>query len=745
MSDFAQTIDVSVVMACYTEDRWASIEAAVNSLRKQELEPRKIVVAVDNNEALAERLRTEFDWITVVLNTGSRGASVTRNRGVEAVETAFAAFLDDDEVAEPDWLTELVAPFADAGVVGTGGRYKEAWQVDKPSWFPDEFAWAVGGSYLGMPTETETVRNVWSGNMAVRTDVFREIAGFRTDFGKRGAESQPEDTDLCIRMAAQSGGIWKYVPTAVINHEVPAERASLSFFVRRCFSEGAGKALMSNNFDSDDVIDTERDYAWTMVRRALARFTRFDAAAVLQAFVMILGLAAAAGGFALARARKALRRGTEADNAAAVPDAKPARIVDLELSEPFGDFEASLPELSDYRQVWVLVRLFDTPIGMLDVARDDVAAPLQDRVLDVVRTEFGADVARRLADAPLELEGVLSGRGCAYRPAAVDPQRSPKSVTVVICTRNRAADLAQALESLVVQSYRNFDVFVVDNAPSDTSTREVADRFAGSFSHLEYLVEPVPGLSNARNCALRHVESDIVAWLDDDEVADSNWLTELVREFDRDDSVAAVSGSVVPAELETWPQLWFEQYGGHTKGRSFETVTFAHGDTGAQSPLYPLPPFGVGANMAFRTEALQRIGGFDTALGAGTLTSGGEDTLIFSQLLLSKETVVNAPNALTRHYHRRTHDELERQMFGYGVGLTAFYMGLLRWKPALIFPLIALAPRALHDVLGRSGATKSGLSEDFPRDLLALKTKGMLAGPRAYIRSVRAARKQARA
>lgn len=62
------------------------------------------------------------------------------------------------------------------------------------------------GSYEGLPTVTAAVRNVWWGNMAVRTGTFRNAGGFRADFGKRGSIAEPEDTDLCVRMAATTGG-----------------------------------------------------------------------------------------------------------------------------------------------------------------------------------------------------------------------------------------------------------------------------------------------------------------------------------------------------------------------------------------------------------------------------------------------------------------------------------------------------------------------------------------------------------
>lgn len=312
-----EDVEISVVMACYTEERLPSIDAAVCSLQRQTLKPRAIIIAVDNNEPLANLLRQRFDQVTVVVNRSNRGASSTRNRGVEEVSTEFTAFLDDDETAHPDWLLELTRPFADPEVVGTGGKYKPAWPTAKPSWFPEEFAWVVGGSYEGLPVVTAPVRNVWSGNMAVRTKAFREVGGFRTNLGKLGSTPEPEDTDLCIRMAAACGGRWMYVPTATIDHIVPRSRASLGFFISRCFAEGRGKAAMVRKLEavSATAIDTERDYARTAVRVALMRLGSLRWAANLQGIVMLLGLASAASGylstfglFPVIRAKDALKR-----------------------------------------------------------------------------------------------------------------------------------------------------------------------------------------------------------------------------------------------------------------------------------------------------------------------------------------------------------------------------------------------------------------------------------------------------
>jgi GT2 family glycosyltransferase len=702
----------------------------LTSLRKQTLEARRVVVAVDNNPRLAEMLGAEFDWITVVQNEAGRGASATRNRGVEAVDTPLTAFLDDDEIADPDWLLELTRPFADERVVGTGGTYEPAWETTKPSWFPDEFAWVVGGSYVGLPTETAPIRNVWSGNMAVRTAEFRAVDGFRTEFGKQGSFSQPEDTDLCIRMSEATAKHWMYVPSAVILHEVPAARESFGYFVARCFSEGAGKAAMRANLGSNSAVDAEFRYVQDTALTALRRLAQFRWSTILQGLAMVVGLASAAAGYLRGRVTDA-KVGASTVRTTGAPfagDRKPALVADFESTHSVDDFVGRLDGLSQYMYVWVLVRRGGRPVGIVETRANEL--DVRDQLNRFVRGLMEASPSQ---DAQPAADPVGAGAACG-----VDSQ----AVTVVICTRERPDDLARAIGSLKAQSQKGFRVLVVDNAPASGDTARVVAAMRDGELRLDYVVEPKPGLSWARNCAIAHIDTDIVAWIDDDEVADESWVAEVVRAFRTFPDAAAISGSVVPAELETWAQWWFEQYGGHTKGRGFAEAVFAGTDSDGQSPLYPLPPFGAGANMAFRTSALVRMGGFDIALGAGTPTRGGEDTLMFSQLLLAGYTVAYQPAAMTRHFHRREAGDLEKQMFGYGIGLTAFYTALLHWNWRLVLPLILLAPRAVVDMSGgRSAAATTALPEGFPPRLLRLKRRGLLLGPATYVRVRRLARR----
>jgi GT2 family glycosyltransferase len=292
---------VSIVIPTHSEQRWNALVRTIASARSQTYAPAEIVVVVDHNPALYRRARRDLAGVTVLENLYAQGVSGNRNTGAFHTSTSLIAFLDDDTVACPEWLEYLVqAVAADPAVVGAGGGIDPAWEGARPTWMPEEFLWAVGGSYAGMPTTTAPIRNVWSASMIVRRDTFLSVGGFRTGFGKLGNRNRPEDTELCLRMSALAGGHWMYVPAAVIRHEVPANRSTFGFFLRRCYAEGRGKVAMAGLLDGSQSLGSERDYLRSLPRavlRNLVAATRGRGAHyALKAGGVLAGVAAAGFG-----------------------------------------------------------------------------------------------------------------------------------------------------------------------------------------------------------------------------------------------------------------------------------------------------------------------------------------------------------------------------------------------------------------------------------------------------------------
>ena len=141
----------AVVICSYTERRWNDLCAAVDSVHRQLLPPRQTVVVVDDDEALYRRVRAGLPQVTAVLKRGGQGLSAARNAGVGATAEGIVAFLDDDAVANPNWLAVLAKHYADPEVLGVGGTVEPVFATGRPVWFPREFDWVVGCSYRGLP------------------------------------------------------------------------------------------------------------------------------------------------------------------------------------------------------------------------------------------------------------------------------------------------------------------------------------------------------------------------------------------------------------------------------------------------------------------------------------------------------------------------------------------------------------------------------------------------------------------
>jgi GT2 family glycosyltransferase len=294
---------VSIVIPTHSEQRWSQLVRTVAAARSQVHTPAEIIVVVDHNPAFYRRVRRDLAGVTVLENLYAQGVSGNRNTGAFHTRTPLIAFLDDDTAAEETWLGNLIKPFADPTVVGTGGMISPAWETLRPRWMPDEFLWAVGGSYTGMPTSTAPIRNVWSASMVVRRETFMAVGGFRTGFGKLGDRNRPEDTELCLRMSALGGGGWMYVPSAIIRHEVPASRATFAFFLRRCYAEGRGKVQMAGLHTGSDSLVAERTYLRSLPRaviRNMAAASRGRGVSyALRAGTVVAGVAAAGFGGAV--------------------------------------------------------------------------------------------------------------------------------------------------------------------------------------------------------------------------------------------------------------------------------------------------------------------------------------------------------------------------------------------------------------------------------------------------------------
>ncbi|MFJ7988755.1 glycosyltransferase [Streptomyces sp. NPDC096351] len=363
---------------------------------------------------------------------------------------------------------------------------------------------------------------------------------------------------------------------------------------------------------------------------------------------------------------------------------------------------------------------------------------------------------RRLADAGRP--GTDAERLAAARTPApgTPPAAPPPRASVVVATRERPGPLARALDSLLAQDHPDFELIVVDNAPRTTDTRELVTRaYAEHADRIRYVREDVPGLATAHNTGLAAAEGAVVAFTDDDVIADPRWLSALTAPFAADPGLGCVTGLILPARLGTPAQVLLESHGGFAKG--FAPRLYDPATPPADEPLFPFTAgsFGSGANMAFRADALRRAGGFDPATGTGTAARGGDDLYAFVAVLAAGFRLRYTSEALVWHHHRDTWQDLRNQAYGYGAGLTAYLTATLVRSPRLLPALLARLPRGLahaRTMTARRGETpEAGVPGEhgaqhhpWPASLSRLERRGMLYGPIGYAKARARGRARAR-
>jgi glycosyltransferase involved in cell wall biosynthesis len=389
-----------------------------------------------------------------------------------------------------------------------------------------------------------------------------------------------------------------------------------------------------------------------------------------------------------------------------------------------------------YDEARLLVRIAGEPIGFVTVALG--GEPLSRvAVMDAIEHDLDSAVKaeRRRQEGPWSR--ALDGSD-AVRASLHECLVQQRSVSVVVCTRNRAHALPDCLSSLKRLRHDELDFIIVDNAPADDSTRELVVAVAGEDPRFRYVREPLPGLSRARNCGLAHTTSEIIAYTDDDVRVDELWVKALLRGFGRRASVGCVTGMVASASLELPAEQYFDGrvwWSSRLEAMVYDTH---RGPLGKALHPYAAGAFGTGANFAVRTELVRALGAFDECLGAGSRCDGGEDLDIFVRFIRAGYAISYEPSALVWHEHRASAEELSRQMYSYGKSLSAYLFKYASSRRSALDILRRLPPGVRHLAALGARSQQMGSQTGLAYQPRFAELRGLLVGPFAYARSRRA-------
>ncbi len=382
------------------------------------------------------------------------------------------------------------------------------------------------------------------------------------------------------------------------------------------------------------------------------------------------------------------------------------RLAQMDVAEPL----PVISGISGCSSVWVLVHDHGVPMGYVRIhgrrSKIDPKHLADEIVRELGDTLAARDLCRKLSPEPPQ--------GSSYHPL----------ISVLVCTRDRPGFLRHTLDSLLALDYPDYEVVVVDNAPSNDETERLVSEYP-----FRYAMEPHPGHSWVRNRAILESRGEIVAFMDDDMTADPLWLRATARAFEQED-VGLVTGLVLPMELETKAQEFFEiSYGGFSMG--FEPRVFPPGTKWHYAPCGMAVE--TGPHMAYRRSAFDRVGLFDVALGGHI--GGGEDLDLIHRIIRAGYAIAYEPNAIRFHRHRDTIDGLRRQVHGYGRCYTAVLTKCFAREPDLRLPILKRLVEYFLDWTVKRCIRRAIRWERMPLHIILAESLGALQGPWAYLQS----------
>lgn len=273
---------VSVILTTNDRDRYGAFVEATESVLAQSYPELEVVLVVDEDRALAERIDAEFgddERIRTYFRPVDEGLSAARNHGAVLAAGDIVVFTDDDVVADPDWVAELVGTYERHGALAAGGPAEPIWPGTEPVWLPGEFYWLVGATHDGFAPERDEssvastdggeqeVRNTFGCNIAFDRGTFLALGGFREDLGKQaGTSIQGEEAELCARLRNMSGEGLVYNPDARVGHRVFPGQVDPFSLCERAFWQGYSKRRMESVVVD---MDTEAAFLDHLVREAI--------------------------------------------------------------------------------------------------------------------------------------------------------------------------------------------------------------------------------------------------------------------------------------------------------------------------------------------------------------------------------------------------------------------------------------------------------------------------------------------
>lgn len=682
----------------------SDLTITLNSLKHLDY-PHLDILVVDNTlDGKAEKpIATQYPDIRYVREL-CPGIDWARNRAILEAKGDIIAYTNSGVLVDSGWVKALVKVFAeDANVMAVTGLVTPA-ELESESQILFE---KKGGLSRGFESRRYQIaprskmphaflhspeRFGTGFNMAFRRSLFAEIGCFNPALDVDTDVQGNGDLEIFFRIIKEGYGL-VYEPSALVYHKECRSDNELRSHSKN--NAGIYSALLCSAINYPD----ERPPIFRMgLVKTVAYLVKF-LRSIFKANPSSLDLVLAEiedwliSSISYLKAREEtaailVEKGFSLIKTPEKPEPQPNRkpkasraVRVLELNRPI----EAIADAIEYAHTRVFVTRDGSAIGYIDIANyyQSISIP---RLRAALVEKFGLTLLEPDPDPNIDFlkADAIAALMQHYTPAVTVKTQEPEglpaniSVSVVVGTCDRPEDLRKCLLSLTAQTSRQIrpvEIIVVDNRPQTRSASGVLVE----FPDVKLLTEERSGASYARNAGIAASTGDIVVTTDDDTIIPPDWLEKLIAPFARPE-VMAVTGNVLPAELETRSQRLFESYGGGGLSRGYKQF---EGDREwfDSFRLHSVPTwlFGGTANSAFRANIFSdpEIGLMDEALGPGMPSGVGEDTYLFYKIMKAGHTIVYEPSAFVWHTHRREMTDLGRQLYNYSKGAISYHLTTL--------------------------------------------------------------------
>lgn len=258
---------ISIIIPTYNRSQY--ILKTLESLVKQKIDPALFEILIIDNNSTDATLEISQKFIAENINFRIKyffepipGLLSGRHRGLKESSGEILIFIDDDIIADEQWLISIISSFKDPSINIVGGRNLPMYEVEPPGWLKYFWLSTEAGVFCGQLSLLDFGESpkfidpnfVWGLNFSIRKSTLIELGGFHPDTMPPKIQFLQGDGETGLTIKAKEKNILGYYqPNALIYHVVPKERLTIDYFIKRHFFQG-----VADSYTESRVQDRQR-------------------------------------------------------------------------------------------------------------------------------------------------------------------------------------------------------------------------------------------------------------------------------------------------------------------------------------------------------------------------------------------------------------------------------------------------------------------------------------------------------